>query len=214
MKASQKFALDHTPIWSKASCTTGGNHRSGKTPLTRSYVRHIVVHVKCTVNFRTSRQSLACTFSGREANSLFSNGRTRVRLAMLCRHKAPRFRAAIAPAVAFTCHLNSPSQVWRVIGSLRGGGLVGFQINRRTSAGGLRVNSASRSGLPENATQASAARSASRSRNKAWGTSSRPNTRCRWLNTAPDKNATSSGVSARAEVTHAGNRGGLSRSLM
>jgi len=25
-KASQKFALDHTLIWSKASCTTGGNH--------------------------------------------------------------------------------------------------------------------------------------------------------------------------------------------
>lgn len=28
MKASQKFALDHRLIWSKASCTTGGNHRS------------------------------------------------------------------------------------------------------------------------------------------------------------------------------------------
>ena len=28
MKASQKFALDHTLIGSKASCTTGGNHRS------------------------------------------------------------------------------------------------------------------------------------------------------------------------------------------
>ena len=28
MKASQKFAFDHTLIWSKASCTTGGNHRS------------------------------------------------------------------------------------------------------------------------------------------------------------------------------------------
>ena len=28
IKASQKFALDHTLIWSKASCTTGGNHRS------------------------------------------------------------------------------------------------------------------------------------------------------------------------------------------
>ena len=31
MKASQKFALDHTLIWSKASCTTGGNHRSDYT---------------------------------------------------------------------------------------------------------------------------------------------------------------------------------------
>ena len=28
MKASQKSALDHKPILSKASCTTGGNHRS------------------------------------------------------------------------------------------------------------------------------------------------------------------------------------------
>ena len=31
MKASQKFALDHTLIGSKASCTTGGNHRSDYT---------------------------------------------------------------------------------------------------------------------------------------------------------------------------------------
>jgi len=28
LKASQKFALDHKPILSKTSCTTGGNHRS------------------------------------------------------------------------------------------------------------------------------------------------------------------------------------------
>jgi hypothetical protein len=31
MKASQKFAIDHKPILSKASCTTGGNHRSDFT---------------------------------------------------------------------------------------------------------------------------------------------------------------------------------------
>ncbi|MDO9640741.1 MAG: IS5 family transposase [Pseudotabrizicola sp.] len=31
MKASQKFALDYTPIRSKISCTTGGNHRSDYT---------------------------------------------------------------------------------------------------------------------------------------------------------------------------------------
>ncbi len=28
MKASQKFALDHTPIRSETSCAKGGNHRS------------------------------------------------------------------------------------------------------------------------------------------------------------------------------------------
>ncbi|WP_349038859.1 transposase, partial [Pseudotabrizicola sp. 4114] len=31
MKASQKFALDYTPIRSKTPCTTGGNHRSDCT---------------------------------------------------------------------------------------------------------------------------------------------------------------------------------------
>ncbi|MDR7127021.1 IS5 family transposase, partial [Pseudotabrizicola sp. 4114] len=31
MKASQKFALDYTPIRSKTPCTTGGNHRSDYT---------------------------------------------------------------------------------------------------------------------------------------------------------------------------------------
>jgi transposase len=31
VKASQKFALDYTPIRSKTPCTTGGNHRSDYT---------------------------------------------------------------------------------------------------------------------------------------------------------------------------------------
>ena len=74
----------------------------------------------------------------------------RMRLPVSFGHVPPRFGTAIAATFAFACHLNSPSQVWRVVGSLRGGGLVGFQTYRRTSAGGLRVFTAkSSSSEPE-----------------------------------------------------------------
>ena len=62
--------------------------------------------------------------------------------------------------------------------------------------------------------EASAARRARRPRSKGWGTSSRSNTRSRCYSTAPDKNATSSGVSVRSVVTQGGIRGIVSMSLM
>ena len=46
------------------------------------------------------------------------------------------------------------------------------------------------------------------------GSSSCPTTRCRWFGAAPNKNATSSGVTARAKVIQAGIRGNVSRSLV
>lgn len=67
------------------------------------------------------------------------------------------------------------------------------------------------SGRPACATQVSAARSARRARNKACGTSCLGTTRCRWASPAPDKNAISSGVSGRAEVTQPGRAGKVSK---
>lgn len=88
-----------------------------------------------------------------------------------------------SPPISTHRKLISPRPSWRVqpLGRIhhRDGGVIYRPATPYDTRQTTWQCPPARSGRPENATQTSATRNANRSRNKAWGTSPRPKTRCK-----------------------------------